>query len=677
MTDADLVGAVVGGKYQVRSKIGTGSMGDVYEAENTATKMMVALKVLRVDDATLAARFLREAKTMSLFQHPNIVELLEVGTHDDGRLFFAAELVVGNTLRVLLEDGPVEPRRALAIVRQVVDALGHAHAMGVVHRDIKPENVMIGAGSDDHVKILDFGVAKLIGDTPAVLGEGTLTITGYGALGTPFYISPEAVLGRALDARADLYSVGVMLFELLAGKPPYHHDDVAVLMRMHAAAPIPKLADRNRALAVTPEIELVLNEALAKKPEMRFKSAAEMIVAIDAAARSLEPLPADAPKPNKSTDVFGALPMKAPAPPAEPSASAPAAFSPTSIPSASQPVQPEPGPPVRRSERRPLPGVTPYTTPVAGTPAVASSPAGPSAPLPPNPPRPGAPVIGVVVPASGAPHDAPLFSPPMPQVVAQPEQPSKLFALAQRHRKYVIAAMGVFVLVIIVSIAVAAGGGKKSEPTGSTNASSSKSTRSELVKAAQDHIAAGLPAKALELLEAEPLGDDAEAYLVLGHAQITSGRRLDGLGAYERAISIADKHRADPLMRAHVERVLETRDLAAVIVALDLATRLEPPLHEPIVKLASSGKHADIRQRAFAIAEREKLVGGVDAVASWALDLAQASSCDERLAAVRKLKRAADPKALPALKRARSHRCVEREAAEAITAIQQQQPAKP
>src|SRR5438046_10702992 len=113
--------------------------------------------------------------------------------------------------------------------------------MGVVHRDIKPENVMLADG--DIVKILDFGVAKLLGDTPAVLGEGTLTITGYGALGTPYYISPEAVLGRVVDARADLYSVGVLLFELLVGKPPYDHDDVAVLMRMHAAAPIPKLAD--------------------------------------------------------------------------------------------------------------------------------------------------------------------------------------------------------------------------------------------------------------------------------------------------------------------------------------------------------------------------------------------------------------------------------------------------
>src|SRR5687768_10990080 len=229
-------------------------MGDVYEATNGSQH--VALKVLKVDDETIASRFLREAKTMSLFQHPNIVELVEVGKLDDGRLFFAAELVRGKTLRDLLNEGPLDARRALAITKQILDALGHAHAMGVVHRDIKPENVMLadgdeGWGDEIHVKILDFGVAKLVGDTPAVLGEGTLTITGYGALGTPFYMSPEAVLGRHVDARADIYSIGALLFEMLTGKPPYMHEDVAVLMRMHAAAPIPQVPD------ATPEVALL------------------------------------------------------------------------------------------------------------------------------------------------------------------------------------------------------------------------------------------------------------------------------------------------------------------------------------------------------------------------------------------------------------------------------------
>ena len=699
---AELVGTLVGGKYRVVSKIGTGSMGDVYEAEGPSGH--VALKVLKVDDDTLAARFLREAKTMSLFQHPNIVELLEVGKLDDGRLFFAAELVRGITLRALLESGPVEIERALAIVRQVLDALGHAHAMGVVHRDIKPENVMLvdgGApdGNSDLVKILDFGVAKLIGDTPAVLGEGTLTITGYGALGTPYYISPEAVLGRALDARADIYSIGVMLFELITGKPPYMHEDVAVLMRMHAAAPIPKLQERAPDRHVTPELELVVSEALAKKPELRFKTASEMISAIDAAARSLDQLFfADPPK--KSTDVFGALPMKGPAQvgpsgasapggssgqvasaSVEPSASAPAAFSPSSIPSASQPVQPGPAhahesaahggsAPTRKSASRiGLPGVAPDHTPVAGAPVAQphTSTAGP--------------VVGVVVPANGPMQDrasAPLFSPPMPHMPPRPKQPSKLAALAVQHKKYVIAGIGAFLLIIIIVIAVAAGGGDEAATDASSaTASRSPAKRAELVKAAQEKIAAGLPAKALEILEAEPLGDDDDAFVVLGHARVTSNRRLDGVAAYERAIKLDKKHLADPQIREHLERILESRDAAAAIVAMELAIRMEPPLHDAIKRLAESSKNNDVRRRSFAVAEREKFAEGIDVVASRSLDLAQATTCEERLAAVLELKRMADPKALPALKRAKTHRCVEREVAEAIAQIEQQQPAKP
>ena len=649
---ADLVGTVVGGKYRVRSKIGTGSMGDVYEAE--AGAQQVALKVLRVDDEKLAARFLREAKTMSLFQHPHIVELVEVGKLDDGRLFFAAELVRGTTLRDLIQGGPLDARRALAITRQILDALGHAHAMGVVHRDIKPENVMLVDGT--LVKILDFGVAKLIGDTPAVLGEGTLTITGYGALGTPYYISPEAVLGRPLDGRADIYSIGAMLFELLTGKPPYAHDDVAVLMRMHAAAPIPPVPD------ATPEVALVVSEALAKKPELRFKSAAEMIDAIDAAIRSLD----EPPRTKQSTDLFGALPMKAPAT-VDPSASRPAAFSPASIPSSSQPVQPEP---VKRSSRANLPGVAPYVTPVAGTPVVQQAPQAISAP--PVQSSTSGPVMGVVVPASGH-HSAPLFSPPMPVQPPAPKQPNKLYVLAQQHRKLVLAGMGVFVLIIIIAIVAAKGGGAK---TTASKAADGPAKRTDLARGAQELIAAGHPSRATELIEREEIGDDVETLVVLGHARIGAGRRLDGLAAYERAIKLDKKLAADAQIRTNVGRVLESRDAVAGVIALELAMRLDPPAHDLIKQQAGSGKLGDVRRRAMAIAEREKLTDGIDRVESWSLDLAQAANCEERLAAVLKLRRIADPRAIPALKRAKTYRCVEQQVAEAIAYLESR-PATP
>ncbi|MBA3392383.1 MAG: serine/threonine protein kinase [Deltaproteobacteria bacterium] len=627
--EADLVGSVAGGKYRVVGRLGAGTMGVVYEAQHVEQGHHVALKVLKVDDKTVASRFLREAKTMSLFQHRNIIELLEVGALDDGTLYFATELVRGGTLRDALADGPLESLRALAITRQILEALGHAHAMGVVHRDIKPENIMLAGGPDGEpgmeragergrgepeteragergrgeiVKILDFGVAKLLGDTPAVLGEGTLTITGYGALGTPFYMSPEAVLGRVVDARADLYSVAAMLFELLTGKPPFAHEDVSVLMRMHAAAPIPKLSERAPVLRTTPELELVVAEALAKKPELRFKSAAEMIEALDAAARSLAepeppaptpaPTPTPVPKSVKATDVFGQIPLKPPAAPA-PSSVAPA------------------------------PVITPH------------------------------------------PHTGPMFAPPMPPPPPAPARPKRtrsLHQIALEHRKVMFAGMGVFVLIIVVAIVASRGGAKAA-------AGSTKSSR-ELARSAGELVAQGHPSRAVELLEREDLGDDAAAHLVLGHARLGSGRRLDGLAAYERAIALDGAHASDSQLRSNLNRILETRDAVASVVALELASRLDPPAHDLIKAQAQSGKLAEVRRRAFAIAERERVTDGIDRVESWSLDLAQATTCEDRLAAVMKLRRTGDPKALPALRRVRAVKCIEREVAEAIAHVE-------
>ena len=580
------------GKYKLVAKIGSGSMGDVFEAESGGKR--VALKIHKLDDATLAARFLREAKTMALFAHPNIVELVEVGKLDDGKLFFAAELVRGVTLRSVIEEGWIDKTRALNIVRQVLSALGHAHGMGVVHRDIKPENVMITDG--DTVKILDFGVAKLLGDTPAVLGEGTLTVGGYGQLGTPYYMSPEAVLGLRLDARADLYSIGAMLYEMLTGKPPYEHEDVAVLMRMHAAAPIPKLDD------ATPELALVIAESLAKEPKDRFQSASEMITAVDAALRSLEPpteVAGSATRVKQRTDVYGSMPMKRPA--------------------------------------------------AEGQPSYASGP-----------------VAGVVAPptTSGRPS-GPMFAPPMPQPMPPPpKHPNKWIALGQQHRKYVIAGAGAFVLLLVVVIVVAASGGSKSSK------SSAAPKHAELVHGAQELIAAGHPAKAAELLEREEIGNDAELLVVLGHACIGSGRRLDGLAAYERALSLDKRYAADAQLRGNVARVLDTRDAVAGVVALEMALRLDPPGHALIKQIAASSKVPELRRRAFAVAEREKIADGIDRVDSWSLDLAQATTCEERMAAVIKLRRTMDPRAIPALKKAKQIKCVETAVVEAIAYLE-------
>lgn len=256
-------------------------------------------------------------------------------------------------------------------------------------------------------------------------------------------------------------------------------------------------------------------------------------------------------------------------------------------------------------------------------------------------------------------------------------EPAKLGALAQQHRNLVVAGIGVVILTaVVLTIVLVSGGGKKSAAAGAVataggGATSASTPRTrELTQAAQQHVAAGLPQKALEVLEGEDLGNDADAYAVLGHARITSNRRLDGLGAYERAIALDAKYRTDPQVRANVERVLEGRDAAAAIVAIEIGLRLEPRMEDHVKKLAETSKHNDIRRRALWVAQREKFVDRIDGATAWSLDLTQSATCEERLAAVQQLKRVGDAKALPALRKAKSHRCVEREVAEAIAQIE-------
>src|SRR5262245_27332458 len=218
----DLVGAIACGRYKVLSRVGRGTNRDVYEAQHVSLGTNIALKVLHEQEpeSEAAARFLREGKTLGLFRHPNIVELIEVGRLDDGRLFLATELVRGISLREVMDRGILDQRRALLIMRQVLDAVGAAHAVGIIHRDLKPENIMLaepgpeagtGAHGTDKVKMLNFGVAKLFADTATTLGENKLTKVGVSAFGSPRYIAPECVVGGEVDQRADLYSVGAVL----------------------------------------------------------------------------------------------------------------------------------------------------------------------------------------------------------------------------------------------------------------------------------------------------------------------------------------------------------------------------------------------------------------------------------------------------------------------------------
>jgi serine/threonine-protein kinase len=280
------------GPYTVIGPLGRGGMGGVLEVEDAAG-VRYALKSPVVDtDASGAVtrRFAREANALRLLEHPNLVAAVDVLV-EGGVLCLVMEKVDGLPLARAVAAGPLTPRRALVIARQILDGVGHAHARGIVHRDLKPDNVLlVDMGGWERAKIIDFGIAKLVGDAEAAFGAAALTRTGL-VFGTPHYMAPEQALGRLVDARADLYAVGVILFELLAGRPPFDAPDPHALLRMHVKAPPPLLrAAVADASWCTPELVALVGGALAKAPADRYGTAEAMRDALDAAFASLDGL---------------------------------------------------------------------------------------------------------------------------------------------------------------------------------------------------------------------------------------------------------------------------------------------------------------------------------------------------------------------------------------------------
>ena len=281
------------GRYRVIGPLGRGGMGGVFEVEDDAGGRY-ALKSPITDvnpSGEVTRRFAREANALRLLDHPNLVAASDVFV-EAGMLFLVMEKVAGRTLSAALREQRVTPRHALVLARQILDGVGHAHAQGLVHRDLKPDNIiLVPMGGWDRVKIIDFGLVKLIGDAAEAFGAASLTSTGL-VFGTPQYMAPEQALGRLVDARADIYAVGVMLFEMLAGYPPFRDPDPQVMMRLHAKVPPPRLDEAAyRAPWCTPEIVALVEGALVKDPAGRFGSVPQIIAALDAAFRSIDHLP--------------------------------------------------------------------------------------------------------------------------------------------------------------------------------------------------------------------------------------------------------------------------------------------------------------------------------------------------------------------------------------------------
>ncbi|MBN1611712.1 MAG: serine/threonine protein kinase [Polyangiaceae bacterium] len=276
---------ILGGQFRILQKIGTGGMGSVYKAEQPEMNRMVAIKILHPRLAgrkDLTSRFRREARAMSQLTHPNTVKVFMYGElEEDGSLYIVMELLEGRNLnQTVRKEGPLPPERAIPVLVQVCGALQEAHSMGIVHRDMKPENIFLcrQAGLTDFPKVLDFGLAKV---TERQMRPGSLILTQEGMVfGTPEFMSPEQAQGKTLDARSDIYSLAVILYESLTGKLPFSARTPMEYIQRHVMqAPIP-LNQRVPEVQFAVGLEQVIAKALAKNPDHRYQTATEFAEAM-------------------------------------------------------------------------------------------------------------------------------------------------------------------------------------------------------------------------------------------------------------------------------------------------------------------------------------------------------------------------------------------------------------
>jgi eukaryotic-like serine/threonine-protein kinase len=286
-----LLGTKVAKRFTVLSRIGAGSMGAVYRARQEAVGRDVAIKIVRRErayDAETKARFEREARATSQLVSPHTVTVFDFGEAEDGSWFLAMELLTGDTLGDRLRRvSRLGPHDTVRIAREALRSLAEAHSKGIVHRDLKPDNVFLtalpgeaGVPPIEIVKVLDFGIAKLVRDEKRVDQLETQAGTVFG---TPRYMSPEQAQGNPLDARSDLYSLGVIIYQMLAGRAPFVDDDAVVVMARHIKDTPPSFAQISPELRVPPPLEAVVRRALSKHVDERPQSAELFIAELEAA----------------------------------------------------------------------------------------------------------------------------------------------------------------------------------------------------------------------------------------------------------------------------------------------------------------------------------------------------------------------------------------------------------
>ena len=294
-TDDSLIGTTLAGKYRIEERLNEGGMGTVYRATHVLMEKTVAIKVLRPSlaaDEKIVARFSREARAASRISHPNALSVTDFGEDENGIVFLVMEFLSGRTLKQLIrEEGPLPLTRVVEITRQVADALHAAHEQGVVHRDLKSDNIMLlDTMTVDHAKVLDFGIAKI--NEPEGTRDAGLTAPNL-VIGTPQYMSPEQCSQDSeIDSRSDIYSLGVILYEMLIGHVPFTAESPTMVMMKHLQEPVPSVLDERKDLPAS--VGRVIVRAMAKLPGNRYQNVTELVedLTIASSTAQFAPVPA-------------------------------------------------------------------------------------------------------------------------------------------------------------------------------------------------------------------------------------------------------------------------------------------------------------------------------------------------------------------------------------------------
>jgi eukaryotic-like serine/threonine-protein kinase len=280
------IGLTIDRRYYIEARIGEGGMGVVYRATHVVLKKSLAIKVMRgeqANDPEIVQRFVQEARASSAIGHPNIVNISDFGTTPDGAVYFAMEYLHGQTLGQAMAGGVLARERAFSIFVQIASALEAAHDAGIIHRDLKPDNIFLTVEAEhrDFVKLLDFGIAKVKNAAAKITRTGMV-------FGTPHYMSPEQAAGQSVDHRSDIYSLGVIMFQVFAGQLPFDAESYMGVMTKHMFEPSPRPSSVS--LELRGPIEDILLKVLQKKPEQRYQTMRELRDDLERAQSGLPPL---------------------------------------------------------------------------------------------------------------------------------------------------------------------------------------------------------------------------------------------------------------------------------------------------------------------------------------------------------------------------------------------------